>query len=220
LLRTVGPRHASVHVGLDALLALLDVGDCLILGLEVLGATFACYVEAQELGLVEVDLGREDNVLVVGLEENVGQRGAEVGSIKSISALGNVHLFALGAIDLDSILTKLVAEGVGHHSLLVTEGARTVPVSTLQVLSVDQRQTYQLTHQLLHGKSCLALAYLRGTGCTLRAAGRTSPTCRYSGSRTARSAALLPWGHTLCASEPCTRPCASSRTAALPAQAS
>ena len=126
-----------MHLSLDALLPLLGVGYRSCLRREVLGASFACNVEAEERGLVKVDFGGQDDVLVVSLEENVGKGGAEVGSIKSISALGNVHFLALGAIDLDSILTKLVAQCVGHHSLLVTKGARAVPVRTLQVLAVD-----------------------------------------------------------------------------------
>lgn len=126
-----------MHVNFYALLPLLRICNCSFLGIEVLGATLSRNVEAKEGGFVEVDFGGQHDVLVVGLEENVGKRGAEVGPIKSISALGNVHFLALGAIDLDSILTKLVAQCVWHHSLLVTKGARAVPVSTLQVLAVN-----------------------------------------------------------------------------------
>lgn len=125
-----------MHISLHALLPLLGISNCFFLGIEVLGAALSRNVEAKEGGFVEVDFGRQDDVLSVGLKENVGQRGAEVGPIKSISALGNVHFLALGAIDLDSILTKLVAQCVWHHSLLVTKGARTIPVSTLQVLAI------------------------------------------------------------------------------------
>ena len=46
---------------------------------------------------------------VQSLASSLRKIEAEVGPIKSISALGNVHLFTLSAIDLDSILTKLVA---------------------------------------------------------------------------------------------------------------
>lgn len=71
----------------------------------------------------------------------MGQRRTEVGSIKSIGSLRNVHFLTLGTIDLDSILTKLVVECVGHDFLLVTKGAGAVPVSTLQVLSVNESET-------------------------------------------------------------------------------
>lgn len=69
------------------------------------------------------------------------QAAAEVSPVKSIGALRNVHLLALGTKDLDSILTKLVVEAIWHDSLLVTVGARAEPVCALQVLSVDQGQT-------------------------------------------------------------------------------
>lgn len=72
----------------------------------------------------------------------MGQRRTEVGSIKSIGSLRNVHFLTLGTIDLDSILTKLVVECVGHDFLLVTKGAGAVPVSTLQVLSVNESETF------------------------------------------------------------------------------
>lgn len=68
------------------------------------------------------------------------ERAAEVGPIRPIASLGNVHLLTLAAIDFDSILTKLVAETIWHNSLLVTKGARAVAVSALQVLSVNERQ--------------------------------------------------------------------------------
>ena len=71
----------------------------------------------------------------------MGQGRTKVGSIKSISALGDVHLLTLIAIDLDSILTKLVVHCIGDDFLLVTKGARAIPVSTLQVLSVNIRQS-------------------------------------------------------------------------------
>ena len=60
--------------------------------------------------------------------------------------MGDVHFLALGAIDLDSILTKLVAETVGNDALLVTKGSRTVPVRTLQVLAVYKSQSFGGTY--------------------------------------------------------------------------
>ena len=80
-------------------------------------------------------------MFAVLLEEDMGQSGTKIGSIKSISAHRDVHLFALGAIDLDSILTKLVAHCIWHDFMLVTKGARAVTISTLKVLSVNIRQS-------------------------------------------------------------------------------
>ena len=130
----------SIHLSSKTLLALFRVSHWLCLRPEVLGPSFACNIEAEERGLIKVNLWGKHDVLRVGLEEDVSKGRTEVGSIKSISAVGNVHFLALGAIDFDSILTKLVAQCVRHHSLLVTKGARTVPVSTLQVLSVDESE--------------------------------------------------------------------------------
>lgn len=137
LLRADCPRRPRMHLSFNALLPLIRVRNWSGLRHEVLGASFACNVESVEGGLVKVDFRGQDDVLVVGLEEDMGKGRAEVGPIKSISALGNVHFFALGAIDFDSILTKLIAQCVWHHSLLVTKGARAVPVCTLQVLAVN-----------------------------------------------------------------------------------
>ena len=137
LLGTVRAIGTGIHLSCKTLLALLGIGHWLCIGLEVLGSSLACNIEAEERWLIEVNLWGKHDVLRVGLEEDVGKGRTEVGSIKSISAVGNVHFLALGAIDFDSILTKLVAQCVRHHSLLVTKGARTEPVSTLQVLSVN-----------------------------------------------------------------------------------
>ena len=71
----------------------------------------------------------------------MGKRRTKIGSIKSIGALRDVHLLTLAAIDLDSILTKLVAHCIWHDFMLVTKGARAVTISTLKVLSVNKRQS-------------------------------------------------------------------------------
>jgi hypothetical protein len=155
----------GAHVCLQPFLPLLRVRRLATSGDEVLRAAFASDTEAKELGLVKEDLGREDQLLAVLLEENVGKGRTEEGPVKSISARGDVHLLALGAIDLDSILTKLVGQAVRDDALLVTEGSGTVPVGTLQVLSVYERQSYT---ERFRPVRCAGCTYLRAIGCTER----------------------------------------------------
>ena len=86
----------------------MGVSDSTFFGFKELGTSGASDLKAVKRWLVEVNSGGKHDVLCVGREENMGERRAKICSIKSISALGDVHLFTLGAIDLDSILTKLV----------------------------------------------------------------------------------------------------------------
>lgn len=125
-----------LHISLQPLLVSKSVGDSTAFGCEVGGSTLSSHAEAKQLRFVEVHLRGQHDCFGVLLEENMGEGRAKEGPIKSIGARRDVHLFALGAIDLDSILTKLVAEAIRHHALLVTKGARTMSIRTLQVLSV------------------------------------------------------------------------------------
>lgn len=56
---------SSVHLALDALVALVRVCNVRQLGLEVLGSTLASNVEAEKLGFVVEDLGWQHNLLDV-----------------------------------------------------------------------------------------------------------------------------------------------------------
>ena len=87
----------------------MRVSDRAFLRLKVLRASFSCDLKAIEGRFEVVNSRRQHNVFAVLLEEDMSQSGTEIGPIKSISAHRDVHLFALGAIDFDSILTKLVA---------------------------------------------------------------------------------------------------------------
>ena len=140
LLGAVSTRSSSIHIRCQALLTLISVCDGAFLWNEILGSALTRNLKAKQGRFEVVHSRRQNYVLVVLLEEHVGQGGTKVGPIKSISAHRDVHLFALGAIDLDSILTKLVAKCIRHYALLVTKSARAVPISTLQVLAVDQSE--------------------------------------------------------------------------------
>ena len=69
------------------------------------------------------------------------QRGSEKRTIKSTGTLRNIEFFAFGAVHLDSILTKLVTHTAWNHTLLVTKSTRAIPVCTLQITIVHQRET-------------------------------------------------------------------------------
>lgn len=125
------------------LLALLGVRDAALPRLEILRTSLTSYRKSEELWLVEENFGWQYDVLIVLLKKDVRQGGAEVAPVDAIrSASWNVHLLALRTENLDPVLAKLVTESIGHDALFVTEGARAIPVATLQIPSIDQCQTY------------------------------------------------------------------------------
>lgn len=132
---------SCAHFGIYTLFTGLCIRHWSRLWFKVLRAALSCNRESKKRGFVVVNLRRKNDVFVVSLEEYVGKRRTKVGSIKSIGALRDVHLLTLAAIDLDSILTKLVAHCIWHDFMLVTKGARAVTISTLKVLSVNIRQS-------------------------------------------------------------------------------
>lgn len=92
--------------------------------------------------LVEVDFGWQHHTFCIGLEKDMRQRGSKVGAVKSVGRLGDVELFALGAVDLHSVLAQFVAHAVGDDALFVTERAWAVSIRILQVSSVHKGKTF------------------------------------------------------------------------------
>ena len=72
----------------------------------------------------------------VAREERVRKRRAKVGSIKPLGSLWDVHFLASCTINLDSILTEFIAEGVRHDLRLVTISSWTIAIGTLQEFSI------------------------------------------------------------------------------------
>ena len=120
----------------------------------------------------------------------MGKRRTKIGSIKSIGALRDVHLLTLAAIDLDSILTKLVAHCIWHDFMLVTKGARAVAISTLKVLSVNKRQSYSKNMLEHSSRSEKKPSYLQVIECSANESIRTDLKYRYSAPGKPRFAAL------------------------------
>ena len=87
----------------------MSVRDRAFLRLKVLGTTLSGDFEAKERRFEVMNFRSQHDTLGIHIEEREGESGAEIGSIKSMCALRDVHLLTLGAIDFDSILTKLVA---------------------------------------------------------------------------------------------------------------
>ena len=87
----------------------MSVRDCAFLRHEVLGTSLSSDFEAKERRFEVMNFRSQHDTLGIHIEEREGESGSEIGSIKSTSALRDVHLLTLGAIDFDSILTKLVA---------------------------------------------------------------------------------------------------------------
>ena len=88
---------------LELLQAVFDVFDGAFGLFEELAATLPVDIETEDLGLIEEDLGREDDGVGVVLEEDVWQGRAEVGAIDvDLPELGKVHLFATRTENLET----------------------------------------------------------------------------------------------------------------------
>ena len=108
-----------------------------------------------------MSLGRQDYVFCVTGKERVGQRRAKVGSIKSISRLGDVHLFTSSAVDLYSILSKLITECVGNNFCLIAVGAWAIAIGTLQIFPVDDCETWEANHEIAELIRIILLTFWR-----------------------------------------------------------
>jgi len=111
----------------------------------VLRANLPSYLKPIDLGLVEVDLGREGDCLIVSGQEFMSNRRSEVGSVKGIRVLssrGNIHFLTLTAVHLDSTRPQLVIHSTRHHVLVVAKSTRTLSIRSLQEFAINNGETY------------------------------------------------------------------------------
>lgn len=88
-------------------------------------------VEAENLGLIKIDLRRHYNCVREMLKEHMGKARAEVCTVNvDLSEFGEIDLFAPRAIDLETRGLQSVAETNGQHFLLIAEGSGAEAVDT------------------------------------------------------------------------------------------
>ena len=129
---------APNRLELEPLHRLLNVPHIAGGRLEVLGAALACDFEAEDFGLVVVDLGGQNDRHGVVHEEHLGEAGAEAGTVHvDLAGLGQVDLFAPWAVVLEPARLEGVGEADRHHLLAIAKGPRARPVNSIEELLVN-----------------------------------------------------------------------------------